>query len=40
LKTLTGIRDIVIPNLKPLEAIEWCAKRAIDEKKSPNFRVF
>ena len=36
----SGIRDIVIPNLKPLEAIEWCAKRSIDEKKSPNYVFF
>jgi hypothetical protein len=36
----TGIRDIVIPNLKPLDAIEWCAKRAIDEKRSPNYVFF
>jgi hypothetical protein len=36
----SGIREIVIPNLKPLEAIEWCAKRSIDEKKSPNYVFF
>lgn len=36
----SGIRDIVIPNLKPLEAIEWCAKRSVDEKKSPNYVFF
>ena len=36
----TGIRDIVIPNLKPLEAIEWCAKRSIDQKRSPNYVFF
>lgn len=35
-----GIRDIVIPNLKPLEAIEWCAKRAIDQKRSANYMFF
>lgn len=36
----TGIRDIVIPNLKPLDAIEWCAKRSIDQKRSPNYVFF
>jgi hypothetical protein len=36
----TGIRDIVIPNLKPIDAIEWCAKRSIDSKKSPNYMFF
>jgi len=32
-----GIRKFVIPNLRPLEAIQWCAKRALDDKNSPNF---
>lgn len=36
----TGIRDIVIPNLKPIEAVEWCAKRSIDQKRSPNYVFF
>jgi len=36
----SGVRDIVIPNMKPLEAIEWCAKRSIDERKSPNYVFF
>lgn len=36
----TGIRDIVIPNLKPIEAIEWCVKRSIDQKRSPNYVFF
>ena len=36
----TGIRDLVIPNLKPLDALEWCAKRSIDQKKSPNYVFF
>jgi len=35
-----GIREIVIPNLRPLEAIEWCAKRAVDYKSSPNFMFY
>jgi hypothetical protein len=32
-----GLKKIVVPNLTPLEAIEWCAKRAVDIKNSPNF---
>lgn len=36
----TGIRDLVIPNLKPLDALEWCAKRAIDQRRSPNYVFF
>lgn len=39
-QSTTGIRDIVIPNLKPIEAIEWCAKRSIDQKRSPNYVFF
>ena len=39
-QSTTGIRDIVIPNLKPLDAIEWCAKRSIDQKRSPNYVFF
>lgn len=35
-----GIRDIVVPNLKPIEALEWCAKRAIDKSSSPSFIFF
>jgi hypothetical protein len=30
----------VIPNLRPIEAIEWCAKRAVDVDKSPNFMFY
>ena len=36
----SGIQKIVIPNLRPLEAIEWCAKRALDTNQSPNFMFF
>lgn len=36
----TGIRDVVIPNLKPLDAIEWCTKRSIDENRSANYVFF
>ena len=35
-----GIKSIVIPNLKPLEAIEWCAKRAVDINQAPNFMFY
>ena len=35
-----GIRNISIPNLRPFEAIEWCAKRAVDSKQSPNFMFY
>jgi hypothetical protein len=36
----SGIQKVVIPNLRPLEAIEWCAKRALDSNQSPNFMFF
>lgn len=36
----SGIRKIVVPNLAPIEAIRWCAKRAVDAKQSPNFVFF
>jgi hypothetical protein len=35
-----GVRNITIPNLRPLEAIEWIAKRAVDINQSPNFMFF
>lgn len=35
-----GIRKIVVPNLSPLDAIEWCAKRSVDIKQAPNFLFF
>jgi hypothetical protein len=35
-----GIKKVVIPNLRPFEAIEWCAKRSVDERLSPNFIFF
>ena len=28
-----GIRNITIPNLRPFDAIDWCAKRAVDSKE-------
>jgi hypothetical protein len=36
----SGIRKIVIPNLPPLQAIEWCAKRSIDNNNAPSFVFF
>lgn len=36
----TGLKKVVIPNLRPLEAIEWCAKRSVDNQQSPNFLFF
>lgn len=35
-----GVRKVVIPNLRPLEAIEWCAKRSVDEKQAPCFMFY
>lgn len=32
-----GIRKITVPNLSPLNAIEWCAKRALNPKNVPDF---
>jgi len=38
--TSFGLKKVVVPNLRPLEAIEWCAKRAVDSSNSPNFMFF
>lgn len=35
-----GIRKVVIPNLSPLDAIEWCTKRALSSKNSPEYVFF
>ena len=35
-----GAIDIVIPGLKPFDAINWMAKRAIDSKGQPTFVFF
>lgn len=35
-----GIRDIVIPNKSPFDAINLCSKRAINVKQSPTFLFF
>jgi hypothetical protein len=36
----SGVRKVVIPNLRPLEAIQWCAKRSVDLNRSPNFMFY
>ena len=38
--TSIGIKNIVVPNLKPIEALQWMAKVAVDDKTSPNFLFF
>ena len=40
LEPTSGIKKIVIPNLRPLDAVDWCAKRSIDEKNSSNYLFF
>jgi hypothetical protein len=35
-----GVAKFVMPNLPPLDAINLCAKRAIDKNNSPNFLFF
>lgn len=35
-----GIKHIVVPSLKPLDALVWCAHRAINEKNIPDFLFF
>lgn len=36
----SGVRDIRIPNLSPLNAIDWCTKRALNSKDIPDFIFF
>ncbi len=36
----SGVRKVIIPNLRPLEAIQWCAKRSVDLNRSPNFMFY
>lgn len=40
IENTSGIRKVIIPNLPPLEAIEWCAKRSLDNKNAPSFVFF
>lgn len=35
-----GLKKIVIPNLSPIDAVDWCAKRSLDESESPSFLFF
>jgi hypothetical protein len=35
-----GLKSIVIPDLSPLDAIQWCTNRAVDENQSPDFVFF
>jgi hypothetical protein len=35
-----GVRKVVIPNMSPLEAVQWCAKRSVDSQNIPNFMFF
>jgi hypothetical protein len=35
-----GLKKVVIPNLSPLDAIDWCAKRAVDINQAPNYMFF
>jgi hypothetical protein len=35
-----GIRNILIPNKKPFDAIKFCSKRALNKKQSPTFLFF
>ena len=31
-----GLKKIAIPNLHPIDAIDWCAKRCLDKNESPS----
>lgn len=35
-----GLTSVIIPNLKPFDAITWCSKRAIGDTDKPNFVFF
>jgi len=35
-----GVRKIVVPNLSPIDAINWCAKRAVGIKNAPDYIFF
>ena len=35
-----GIKKIVVPNLRPFDALQWMAKRSIGEDKVPGFLFF
>ena len=33
----SGVRDVIIPNLRPIEAIQWIARKAVNLDNSPSF---
>ena len=35
-----GIKNIIIPNLSPIESLEWMAKRAVNEEFLPDYLFF
>jgi len=35
-----GIKNVVVPNLSPIESLEWLARRAVDNDSVPNFLFF
>lgn len=35
-----GMKEFVVPNLTPIEAIEWLAKRSLNSKYVPDFMFF
>lgn len=35
-----GLKNITIPSLKPLDALQWCAARAVNNKFIPDFLSF
>jgi hypothetical protein len=35
-----GLKKVAIPNLHPIDAIDWCAKRCLDINESPSFLFF
>ena len=35
-----GIRNVVIPNLSPIDAVQWVTKRCLDDNQAPNYVFF
>lgn len=35
-----GANDIIMPGLKPFDALVWCSKRAVDSRGQPTFMFF
>jgi len=35
-----GVRDVIIPNLKPIEAIKWLTRKSVNMDNSPSFLFF